>query len=43
VQIECSVVPIEIEDVDPWLLRTVEQVVGLVQVPEVEAFDAGPM
>ena len=37
-----SVVPIELEDVDPWLFGTVEQAARLVQLPPVEVFDAGP-
>jgi len=37
-----SVVSIEIEDVDQWLFGTVEQAAGLVRLPQVEAFDAGP-
>jgi hypothetical protein len=38
-----SVVPIEIEDVNQWLFGTVEQAAGLVRVPRIEVFDAGPV
>ena len=42
VQDKRSVVSIEIEDVDQWPFGTVEQATGLVRLPQVEAFDAGP-
>jgi putative SOS response-associated peptidase YedK len=38
-----SVVSIEFEDVDRWLFGTVEQAAGLVRVPPVEVFVAGPV
>lgn len=38
-----SVIPIEPEDVDTWLVGTVEQAKSLLRLPAAEAFDAGPV
>jgi putative SOS response-associated peptidase YedK len=37
-----SVVPIELEDVDPWLFGTVEQAKALIRLPPAELFVAEP-
>ena len=37
-----SVVPIEMADVDRWLVGTVDDATTLVRLPPVEAFAAGP-
>jgi putative SOS response-associated peptidase YedK len=37
-----SVVPIELEDVDPWLHGTVDQARSLIRLAPVECFDASP-
>lgn len=37
-----SVIPIELTDVDAWLVGTQQQAVELLRVPEVELFSAGP-
>jgi hypothetical protein len=38
-----SVVPIEFEDVDPWLFGTLDDARQLVRLAPVHLFDAGPL
>jgi len=37
------VVPIEFEDVDPWLFGTLDDARQLVRLAPVDLFDAGPL